>query len=392
MFVISKPELLIENERTLLRASTTCEGYPEDHLWFSASSDYADYLSAERADAFLAAVLPYAMMKQHDIRIDGPVSERLYYTVTEYLVPALHRKFPSLRDVKIECDLDNSTLPNAGAVGTGISCGVDSLFTVARHTSDQCPPGFRLTHLTFHDSGSHGLSSDRSEQLARERLALAREFASEMGLPLVVIDTNLSTLVKAAGVDYKQMHTYLNAGCVLALQRLFRAYYYSSTFPVHAFEFTFDTTSHYDSYSLPLLSTDQLDIFSAGTPHSRVEKTRYLVDYEPSHRFLNVCVTAGENCSCCPKCLRTLVTLDALGALETYRDVFDLDIYARHRAKHVVEAMRGDDEWSSDIRALMNETGFTPSTTQYLYYSLRQAVATSSAGRKLHSMLGAARS
>lgn len=387
MFVIGEPEILIENGRALLRASTTCEEYPEDHLWFSTSPDYADYLCADRADGFLAAVLPYAMLQHHDIRINGPISERLYYTITEYLLPALHRKLPALHEVNIECDIESAKLPNAGGVGTGISCGVDSLFTVARHTRDQCPPGYRLTHLTFHDVGSHGTTGTKAAHLARERQTLTREFASEIGLPLIPIDTNLSTLVEACGVTYEQIHTYLNAGCAMSLQKLFDTYYYSSTHPVDAFALRLDFCSHYDSYSLPLLSTNQLDIFSAGTPYSRVEKTRYLVDYEPSHRFLNVCMAAGKNCSSCFKCLRTLLTLDALGALETYRAVFDLDIYARHRARYVVEVMRRDDEFSRDIRALMQETGFHIPRREYLYHVLRRAAGRSKVARKLHSLL-----
>lgn len=65
----------------------------------------------------------------------------------------------------------------------------------------------------------------------------------------------------------------------------------------------------------------------------RTDKTLLLKDYEPAHRYLNVCVGTQEsacNCGHCQKCIRTLVALDTLGILERFSKVFDIEEYKRH--------------------------------------------------------------
>lgn len=42
----------------------------------------------------------------------------------------------------------------------------------------------------------------------------------------------------------------------------------------------------------------------------------------------------GKNCGRCEKCTRTLLALDALGALDKYRDVFDVDYYLSHKQSY----------------------------------------------------------
>ena len=376
---VGRPELICSEQKMVLRAPIACEcGKLPDHLWFATGPEYGHYLVEERGDAFLVAVLIHALREKHDIRLLALISERLFYSVTEYLIPALHRALPTLGQISIDCELDSTVWPNARAVGAGNSCGVDSMFTVAKHTSPTCPAGFRLTHLTFHDCGSHrrhlfsvdpGLADDRRE--------LTSQFAREIGLPQVSVDTNLNTLPEAINLPFEQMHTYLNTACALALQKLFKTYYYSSSFPADVFRFTLADSAYYDTFTLPLLATEQLSFSAAGKAYSRAEKMQQLMEYEPSHSFLNVCTTALENCSSCEKCLRTLVAIELLGGLDVYEEVFDLETYAKHRSRHVVDVLKRDGHYYQEIRELMQETGSSLRVPmmEYLLYSLRRKVA-----------------
>ena len=49
------------------------------------------------------------------------------------------------------------------------------------------------------------------------------------------------------------------------------------------------------------------------------------------------------NCSVCPKCVRTLLTLDILGKLDAFSGVFDIDRYRREaRRRAIADAIVGE--------------------------------------------------
>ena len=60
-----------------------------EKVWFKVAKKYESYLCFERTDAFVIAVLNYAMRNRHDIRCDAPISEDLYYNIDRYLIDAL---------------------------------------------------------------------------------------------------------------------------------------------------------------------------------------------------------------------------------------------------------------------------------------------------------------
>ena len=84
--------------------------------------------------------------------------------------------------------------------------------------------------------------------------------------------------------------------------------------------------------SLDSFSTQNLKIYSEGGAKERYDKILELVDFEPAQRYLQVCVSdRGPNCGRCFKCIRTLLMLDALGALDKFNKVFDVARYSRER-------------------------------------------------------------
>ena len=77
---------------------------------------------------------------------------------------------------------------------------------------------------------------------------------------------------------------------------------------------------------------EKLKIYSEGAAYGRYEKTAHSVDFEPAQKYLQVCVSGtGKNCGHCFKCRRTLLTLDALGALEKFINTFDIEEYKHKR-------------------------------------------------------------
>ena len=89
-----------------------------------------------------------------------------------------------------------------------------------------------------------------------------------------------------------------------------------------------------------------LDLLDDGNLYDRSMKTRLVADYAPAAKYLNVCYghdTLDTNCSVCPKCVRTLLTLDILGKLEEFGGVFDLARYRREaRRRAIAETIVGE--------------------------------------------------
>lgn len=343
MLTIHCPEIIEGESNTILQAKFEC-GNIKDILWFSTTKEFGGYLCQERGDAFLVAMLLYAMKRGEDIHILAPISERLYYTLTKHLVKFISDIFPGYHQIQIMCDIDTGHIENAAGVGTGMSCGIDSFYTVIEHTDKFCPPNYKLTHLTFFNVGASGdYGGDHARDLFHQRIEAVRPCADELHLPLVTLDSNISEILD---MNFVPTHTYRNVAAVLALQKLFRFYYYSSGYSLRQFESNNSDSSHYDVYALDMLSTNDTKFFSSGEIHSRVEKTDIVSSHPLSYEHLNVCVSKNINCSRCHKCQRTLITLDLLGKLYLYNKVFDLNDYQIHRSKYFGMIL-GD--WKNDL-------------------------------------------
>ncbi len=335
---ISAPKVRKDGESVIVSAEFHASEH-KDVLWFKLDAKYQDYVVTERGDAFLIGLLLYAMARGEDIHIDCPISEKLYYNLSNYLIPAISLANPKLRPVKvIPTRRENTSINTGKAVGTGFSGGVDSFSTIYSHlVNPQCPSSYRITHLTFFNIGSHGdFGGETAQVLFNERLAILKGYPLECGLDYVVIDSNISDILQR---NFEETHTIRSMAPVLLLQRLFQTYYYSSTFRMDEFKLTTFDMSLYDILITAMLSTESVDIYSTGCQFTRVEKTAMIAEYEPTWRYLNVCVCRNGNCSTCFKCMRTLLTLDILGKLKNYDKVFNLSEYRRCKNRYIAQVI-----------------------------------------------------
>ena len=83
-----------------------------------------------------------------------------------------------------------------------------------------------------------------------------------------------------------------------------------------------------------------MTIHSEGGTLSRFEKTKQVVMYPPSFKYLNVCTSTSNNCGKCEKCTRTLLALDALNKLDSYNMVFDIEYYKKHRQDYYAQMIK----------------------------------------------------
>lgn len=310
-------------------------------LWFSVPSEYEDWLTCDVYDAFLVAALYPAMYYNEDVEIDGEVSHRLYYNCTRYVKSIIGYFRDGMSDVDIKVKGFRNAEKKYHRVGTGFSAGIDSFATFYDHFERETDPDYKIDSLFFFNVGSHGGGGEKARRKFLERYNYLKSFPDEVGLPYIPMDSNL--------FDFYQNHWEFDAGefcrCagILVFERALDKYFLSSDYSYKEtmfFHFNRATTSFSElaeTFTNPLLSTEVCEIISDGGQYMRTDKTLLLKDYEPAHRYLNVCVGIQEsacNCGRCHKCIRTLVALDTLGILDRFSKVFDIEEYKRKSYWH----------------------------------------------------------
>ncbi len=324
---IAKPYVVLKGDVARLCADVEIDDSIKT-VWCEASNIYRDFFLVERADAFLCVVLPLAMRIGKDIICEAPITTQFLHNINEILIPHLCNHDSRLHKVSIVAECDGSTLVCGDAVATGLSCGVDSFYTVSLYKNSQYD-SMNLTHL-YCGNYLYGNSGGLFERVER-----ASEY---LGMPLIKTATNINEVFN---VPHLFVHFFKVMFGVLALRKMFRIYYYSSAEDFS--HFTLKNNSIRDTAEIELLllyvfSCSDFQVVSGGVKSERLEKTRVISSFVAAQRFLNVCLYPNQpiNCGRCAKCMRTLLMLEMLGSLNLFSEVFDISEYYRNRLESFV--------------------------------------------------------
>jgi hypothetical protein len=95
----------------------------------------------------------------------------------------------------------------------------------------------------------------------------------------------------------------------------------------------------------------------------RATKTALIAEIPHTYERLDVCIesTDGTNCSECPKCQRTMLTLELLGVYDYYRTVFRTPRNPNWREDFLVEALTQNRPNARNAVALYDERVGIPS-------------------------------
>ena len=305
-------------------------------IWFEVDNKYAEYLCDDRVDAIVVGLLHYAMKNNHNIQSNSYITEELLYKIKTFLIPTLTKYDKRMHNINI----DIKTKPaceNAGGVGTGCSCGVDSLYSYLSNNKTNIKQ-FKLTHLCINSVGAFNetYKDEGVEKVKNERYKKSIEFAKEVNLPLII--TNSNFLEEIYQVHY-YTHTYSSTFTILCLQNLWKTYYYGSSGCDFSTFSVYDNAEHdcanYELLSLNCFSTNNLIIYSDGGAKDRLEKTKYIYKDKLTKKYLHVCLKKAYNCGICDKCRRTLLSLYALGAnIEEYNNIFDTKYFLKNKEEY----------------------------------------------------------
>lgn len=304
------------------------------------------YLNKDDATPFLVALLPQAAYLGEDLVVDAAISQRVFYGIENNLFPLWKKDSKMFKPVKIKhkgfIQAANDGGMNAGHVGTGISCGVDS-FAAIKMSLEKYEGAYKLDTLAFFNAGSHrstgGLSKEESRKLFFDRMNNSEACARELGLDFLWVDSNLGEFLKT---KYVQVHVFCNFSAVLACGRYFSKYYYASGYPLEEADvLKLDSdTSRYEIYLSQLLSTEEISFSISGENMTRIEKVEYISEMPTAQKYLNVCFMEKNNCGVCEKCVRTQLELYALGKLDSFSRVFDVEKFKADLSKHLKRAYR----------------------------------------------------
>lgn len=323
------------NDRTKLTIDIIIDGKVKK-LWYTVNKNFGKYFLTKRCDGILVATLIYALENGQDIKCNIPVSEKLYFQLTKNLIPFLCNSDKSLKNISIDCKLDNTNYNIEGKVGTGISCGVDSLSTILDYSNVNNDN--KINMLTLYNSGYYG-ESEQSSLVYSKYIGQSEKFALEHNYDFLEVDSNLSSIYK---YNFSRVHTYLTCSITLMFQELFKVYYYSSGYSIFDFKYNKEESSSYDIFLLDCISTEGLKFYSAQSTITRIEKVRNIAKNKEFLKHLYVCFYGNPpyNCTKCEKCIRTVLEADALGMLDNFKDVFDLNLYKKYRLLYIAYAIR----------------------------------------------------
>lgn len=331
----------------------------EETMWFSVAPEYGEYLTDDRADAFVAGIFTTAMREGADIVCEAPVTRRLRYQLGHYLIPMMAANMAdTFHPIKIHAAPADVKLPCAGAVGTGWTGGVDSMFTLMQSLHAE-EPSRRLTHLLITSNGA--LEAEDNTALLRELVQKARAgIAAETGLKVIGVDTNLQELQSER---FLSVAAFRHSAVTLALQKLFGAFLWSSAYEFARFSFDPENAFYYELVIYSSFETDTTVLYSAGGAYSRVQKLRALSEYPLAYKYLHPCIhVAGKNCGRCGKCVRTEAALYGLGTLERFSAVFDVDAFERDKDWYFAQVLANPrSQHYGEALVLLRQRGIEPS-------------------------------
>ena len=312
--------------------------FQEKTMWV-AVEEKNEYMLADNVyDPFVLVPVILGMYYKQDVHIDGNISPRLYHNMQHYLMNIFDRFSDHTSPIKFTVNGFDTVEQTGNLIGTGISCGVDSLVTIYDNYINETDQNFRINSLFFVNCGTHGdFENEETYKRFWNRVTLNKTAAEELGLPMYLIISNYHAYTHKIGeesIGYLAIYS-----CVISLQKYIKRYLTSSNISYDEIaEFSraardLDLAEYCESFMPHLVSTECFELVIDGCQYTRAEKTEHISDWEFAQKHLNVCVTpvdGATNCCCCDKCMMTLIALEANEKLEQFKKVFDLKTYKNH--------------------------------------------------------------
>lgn len=371
-------------EQGRLSADISITGKNADKLWFEYPKEFDAYVCDDNIDGVVVMMLYYAMKHRYDFVSELPISSKLKYQLCTYVIPTMAKNSGGvLKQIQIDAPVYTGERRASEPVhnATGLSCGIDSFYALYEHNYLINDERKRVDIVTYINHGSDNGQYRFSNEQIRDTYKKATAKFMRGGVPQeehlspLTIDSNIYEILDTM---YGWDHTFRTAGVMLLFQREISNYYYAAGVDIKHFKYCVDKDSAYmDLFLLPMFSTERMTFYSEAIAVSRIEKTKALLNYPITRKYLHVCVNGDTNCGYCPKCTRTMITLYALDALEDYKEVFDVEAFYRNKTKILAwmlyYAKVEKESFAIDNVALLKEKGKAIPTTSRIQMQMIHA-------------------
>jgi hypothetical protein len=97
---IESPQIIKTDDCAIVQSEITYKNKKEK-LWYSVPTKYGDSLVTETIDGFLVGLLPLAMKIGENIKVQGTISKKLYFNLTNSYQTILKLVHPYLKKIEI---------------------------------------------------------------------------------------------------------------------------------------------------------------------------------------------------------------------------------------------------------------------------------------------------
>lgn len=352
-------------------------------MWYEVEESYKNTLSIDRADAFLVAFLPYAMLKQMNVIIETPISRDLLYRIRYLLIPAICEANKKFHEIQIEAQvIDKVNGNDKRGVGIALSGGVDSFYSVMKNLNSNDISVKRITHLTLFNVGAFGeFGGSNARKSFYDRIISLSGLSDQLQLPLVIVDSNISEILR---LPFGYSISFRDISAALVLENLLDTYYISGGFKLSEMKVVENDIRKYENWIMNCISNDGMKFIWFGGEASRTQKLEYLSQFDIAVSNLFVCISnmlsnscntreqfLHRNCSInCTKCLRTMLELYSINQLDKYRGVFDVDLFMKNIDQYIGFTIYQKDNkvnWFEDIYQQMIKRNYQFSKKAYGY-------------------------
>jgi hypothetical protein len=278
-----------------------------------------DAILVDHPEVWLCFSLLPAMTKLTALNISASISQRFLEAMP--MVQDIYSSWiPFLKRVEIHgANPIRYTPQRERRVGCFFSGGVDSWYTFLKHREE-------ITDLIF----VHGFDIRLDDtSLYRQSHAMIERVATHFNKRLIEVQTNLRAFTDKY-IPWTMIFGPAMASVGHALSDEFGKIYIAST---HSYADLIPSGSH--PLLDPLWNSETLEFVHDGCEADRLAKVGLLSGFEIALQTLHVCwknPDGAYNCGKCEKCLRTMIELKAVGALErcpTFNIPLDLRWVAR---------------------------------------------------------------
>ena len=326
---IFKPVLHTGSKVTRLEARIAfdqIQPHLPESLWYEVPNEYAHFYYAS-LDGFAVALVSLAMQLGEAIELDGPISPQLGYHLPRFQSVNRHWHPRMFQEVAIRpTHYQIAPFSRPQHVGLAFSGGVDSSYALWRQSQSVEPvPEYRVSHAVFaqFDLPHHpGGNYERACELFRSVL-------TPLDIKLLTVRTNQRFFKPESGaVSYTRWanltHRAGSVGLGLVLSQGLGRFFLSSGRP-----FSEVSEDRLNLISDQWLSTEWFELVNHGIRVSRAGKIEALAHWPSARNLVDVCwwnTNGVENCGRCPKCVRTMTTMAAVGRLDHFMNFPDLRV------------------------------------------------------------------